>query len=103
MTRPMFLLLFAALFIAGVISWFASSQPDGLERVAIDQGFEHTAEEPPMEVMPDYEVPGIGGPLSTTVAGILGVAVVFGLCMLLGRLRAVRHSGRKTHHAPPPY
>jgi hypothetical protein len=32
-----------ALVTGGILSLFASSQPDGMERVAIDKGFEETA------------------------------------------------------------
>lgn len=34
--------LAVALVLAGVVSVFASTAPDGLNRVARDQGFEHT-------------------------------------------------------------
>jgi cobalt/nickel transport protein len=34
-----------ALALAGVVSFFASTAPDGLSRVATDKGFSHTAEE----------------------------------------------------------
>lgn len=68
----------------------ASGDPDGLERVATDQGFSQAAEEAPFSIIPDYTVPGIGGSLSTIVAGLIGIVVVFGIVWLLGRALARR-------------
>lgn len=67
--------LLVALVLAGVVSGFASSSPDGLERVAQDEGFaseaeEHAASDGPLA---DYELDGGGG---TGVAGVVGVVVV---------------------------
>ena len=39
--------------------FFASSQPDGLERVAEDNGFLDAAQGPVFNVIPDYLVPGV--------------------------------------------
>lgn len=41
-----------ALLIAGLLSPFASSNPDGLDRVAQDHGFDHRAEPHPPAI--DY-------------------------------------------------
>jgi cobalt/nickel transport protein len=38
-------ILALALVLAGVVSFFASTAPDGLNRVAEDTGFSHTAEQ----------------------------------------------------------
>lgn len=89
MTRKLLILLVAVLALAGILSWFASPHPDGLERVAIDQQFDESAQSPAFEVLPDYTVPGIGGFMSTSIAGILGTIVVFGLVLLIGR--SMRH------------
>src|SRR5690606_32313901 len=40
-----------------LISPFASGDPDGLERVAIDMGFIGTGLDAPYEIIPDYTVP----------------------------------------------
>jgi cobalt/nickel transport protein len=75
----------ASLLMAVVFSVFASPDPDGLERVAEDLGFIGSAEESPANSpVPDYEVPGIEGWLATSLAGFLGVAVVFVLLFLAG-------------------
>ena len=70
--------LVIALVVAGVLSGFASGEPDGLERVSIDQGFEETAEEHGLADSPlaDYAVEGVeDGRLSTGLAGVIGVAI----------------------------
>lgn len=69
-----------------VLGPLASSEPDGLERVAIDAGFAEQGSEATYQVLPDYSVPFLGdGPLSLIVAGLIGVALIFGATWLLGR------------------
>jgi cobalt/nickel transport system permease protein len=71
------------------VSPFASDWPDGLEKVAATFGFEHRALEQPIVpgVIPDYAFPGIGSPTAgMIVAGIAGLASVFVVVYLLGRL-----------------
>ncbi len=86
-------ILFAALLIAGALSPFASSFPDGLEHVAEALGFAHKGEAPPLvkSPLPDYTLPFVHNDrLATSLAGILGVLVMFGLVYGLGRLLANR-------------
>ena len=84
----------AGLAIAGVIAAlaaaFASGDPDGLDSVAIEQGFEEAGKDPGFQVLPGYTIPGLDGTASTIVAGIVGIAIVFLLVFLLGRLLARR-------------
>ncbi len=71
-----------SLFLAGLISIFASPLPDGLEKVAEDKGFLEKGEvEPPIKSpIPDYTFPGVKSEkLATSIAGVLGTLVVFGL------------------------
>jgi cobalt/nickel transport protein len=73
--------LFAALLLAILISPFASSFPDGLERVAEDKGFLEKGEiQPAMAApVPDYALPGIKNKkLATSAAGVMGTLFVFG-------------------------
>ncbi len=78
--------LVICVIVGGFISLFASGEPDGLERVAEDKGFVEEAEESSFEVMPDYGVPGIGSEaLSASLAGIIGVAIMFALAYGLGK------------------
>jgi len=83
-----------ALIMACGISLFASSHPDGLERVAIDLfGGEEEMEEQieGKEVMhspmPDYVVPGIKNEtLAASLAGLIGVLLMFVLVIGIGKL-----------------
>ena len=73
--------LVLAIILALVISPFASSSPDGLERIAEDKGFLDKAQDTwPNAPLPDYTVPGvINEGLSTGLAGVIGVVAVFGV------------------------
>jgi hypothetical protein len=88
------------LLLAGVISSFASSEPDGLERVAIDEGFADTADEHAFAKGPmaDYSTRGVGDErLSTGVAGVVGVGVTF--VIAAGCVALIRRARRR---APAP-
>jgi cobalt/nickel transport system permease protein len=80
-------LAIAALIVI-VFAPLASADPDGLERVAADHGFLGAALHALYSIIPDYTVPGIDGSLSTILAGLIGVAIVFGVMVALGRLLA---------------
>ena len=83
--------LFVALIVSVIISWFASSWPDGLESIAADKGFLHKGEVEPALRAPfaDYMVPKIPSErLATSLAGIFGTLLVFGITYLVaGRLK----------------
>ena len=66
--------LLVAVVLAGLVSLRASDRPDGLERVAQDQGFADQAEEHPVGDGPlaDYELGG----RESAVPGLVGVALV---------------------------
>jgi len=71
-----------AVLVAAILSPWASALPDGLEKVAIEKGFIHKGEgkEIGPALIPDYVFPGIENQaLATSVAGVLGTLVVFGL------------------------
>ncbi len=86
----------AALVISSLVvvaaALFASGDPDGLERVAEETGFSGAAEGSPFSVIADYVFPGVDGPLATILAGLIGVAVLFGVVWLLGRTLARRRA-----------
>lgn len=86
MKRALPVVLIALLAI--VAAYVASSKPDGLERVAIDQGFADRAADPQAAPMPGYELPGAPAHLSAPVAGLLGAAAVGLLAFGAGRLLA---------------
>ncbi|WP_128375922.1 energy-coupling factor ABC transporter permease [Streptomyces cavernae] len=70
--------LATSLVLAGVVSFYASASPDGLEKVAADKGIdtkveEHTAADSPLA---DYGVEGItDARASGGLAGVIGVGV----------------------------
>ncbi|TFE24128.1 PDGLE domain-containing protein [Cohnella luojiensis] len=75
------------LVVAGVISYFASPNPDGLERVSENHGFIEKAKEPSWTAwIPDYELPGIHSPfVKVGLAGIIGAVTLFGVLYALAR------------------
>ncbi len=80
-----------AAVVVVILGPLASSDPDGLERVAIDAGFAEQGSGAAFEILPDYSVPGLGdGPLSLIAAGLIGVLVIFCATWLLGRVLARR-------------
>ena len=87
---PAALVLTVIVVVAAAL--FASGDPDGLERVAEDTGFSGAAEGSPFSIIADYIVPGVDGPLATILAGLIGVAVLFGVVWLLGRSLARRRA-----------
>ena len=92
----------AGLLLAVAVAFFsplASPHPDGLERVAEDQGFIDRAEDAPYQIIPDYVFPGVENEaLATILAGVVGTIVVFGLGYGLARL--VRRQTSSTTHSP---
>lgn len=87
-----------ALAIAGVVSFYASGHPDGLEYVAESTGFLHTAEDPATAGSPlaDYGVSGVeNARLSGGLAGVIGVLVTL---LLAGGLALVLR--RRTNASP---
>lgn len=96
MSRRAFLVvgIVAALLLAGVGSHYASTSPDGLERVAEQVGFAGTAEESATADSPlaDYQAAGVDSArLAGGLAGVLGALAVL---LLMGALAyAVRRRG----------
>lgn len=84
--RPVLVPLAAAGLIALVLSPFASPYPDGLESVAALFPFLHASAPAFVAPMADYTFPGIAsGFLSTGLAGLAGVGLVFAAAWLLAR------------------
>lgn len=83
-----------ALVCAGGVSYYASASPDGLEKVAEDQGIDAKAEEHAAKDSPlaDYSVKDIANPrISGGLAGVIGVgatlAVGTGVFVVVRRRR----------------
>ena len=71
-----------ALVLAGVVSFYASSSPDGLTKVSQDEGFAQTEKEHRTADGPlaGYQAKDVDNQrLSGAVAGVIGVAVVLAL------------------------
>jgi PDGLE domain len=74
------LALAVAVGLATAVSPFASSSPDGLEKVAGDNSFLDRGEPQETSALSDYAVPGVGDErLATGLAGFGGTLIVFGL------------------------
>jgi hypothetical protein len=74
--------LLVALLLAGVVSFYASDSPDGLERVANDTGVNAAEEEHALSGsrFADYGTSGVDDArLSGGLAGIVGVVATFAL------------------------
>ncbi len=95
-----------ALLLAGVVSYYASSRPDGLEKVAADKGLDRGEEEHDLADSPlaDYQTDEVGNErLSGGLAGVIGVSAT----LLLGTgvfwvvRRLPRSQGPRTGPADP--
>lgn len=96
--------LIVTLLVAGVVSYYASGSPDGLEKVSVEQGFDGTARDSAAADSPmaDYSTLGVADErLSGGLAGVVGVLVVLAVAGLLfwvlrRRARAGDASGRSS-------
>ncbi|MDS1029374.1 PDGLE domain-containing protein [Bacillota bacterium LX-D] len=91
--------LLVALLIGVFLSPFASSSPDGLERVAEDKGF--LAKSEGREVvgapMPDYVLPVISNEtVAGSAAGAVGTIITFGAAYGLAKI--VSKKNKKVDH-----
>jgi cobalt/nickel transport protein len=74
--------LLVALLLAGFGSYYASSAPDGLNKVAADKGLDAGAKDSATAGSPlaDYSVTGVSNErLSSGLAGVIGVGVTLAL------------------------
>jgi len=94
--------LLAALLVAGVVSFYASSAPDGLDRVAEDNGIAEQASDHGAAGAPlaDYQTRGVEDErLSGGLAGVIGVGVV--LVLAGGLTWVVRRRGTEPDDPSP--
>ena len=99
--------ILVALVLAGVASYYASSSPDGLNRVAEDQGFSRTERSHAAEGSPlaGYDTEGVRDRrLSGGLAGVAGSLVVLvlagGLTLVVRRGSGVRDEERQHVERP---
>ena len=91
------LALALAVGLGTAASPFASSSPDGLERVAGDQAFLASGRPAPLQEnapAPDYAFPGVSDPrVATGLAGFSGTLLVFGSALAVAALARRRREG----------
>jgi hypothetical protein len=82
-----------AALVVIVLAPLASADPDGLEAVAEEKGFIETAQDALFSIIPDYAFPGVDDPvISTVLAGLIGIVIVFLVMVGLGRILRRRTS-----------
>jgi len=88
--------------LAFLSGFFSSSAPDGLERVAIDEGFTQAAHEHTLSKSPlsGYSSPGIEDEKTGTgIAGAIGILASF--AAVWGLLRVLSWRARPARSHPP--
>lgn len=82
-----------ALLVAVFLSPFASSNPDGLDRVSQDYGFDDKAiPDAPARKLPfhsifdEYAMRGVPEGIATPLAGLVGTLATFGIAWSAGKL-----------------
>ncbi|MEU9607693.1 energy-coupling factor ABC transporter permease [Streptomyces sp. NPDC048057] len=96
--------LVVAVGLAGFVSHYASTEPDGLEKVAADEGFDGTAEEHASADSPlaDYGIDGITDTrLSGGLAGVIGVGATAAVGTGVFAVVVVRRRRSRTAGAGP--
>lgn len=92
--------LLVGLALAMLVSPFASSSPDGMEKVAAEEGFGDAADDHALADAPlaDYGVEGVDDEkVGTALAGLIGTMATFGIALgLFGLLRIVRERSDRT-------
>jgi cobalt/nickel transport system permease protein len=90
----------AALLLAVVGVLFASAQPDGLEKLAETIGISGREQTTVASPVPDYELAWIESPwLRKAAAGLVGLGIIYVLCLGLGRLlkgRSLAKAGQES-------
>ncbi|MFZ9284277.1 MAG: PDGLE domain-containing protein [Candidatus Nanopelagicales bacterium] len=85
--------VFVTLLLASVVSYYASGDPDGLEKVAEEKGFIEDATEHGLGNSPlaDYGVSGVTDDrLSVALAGAVGVVLMLVLSTFMFKFLAKR-------------
>jgi cobalt/nickel transport protein len=85
--------ILSALIIAVFLSPFASTNPDGLDRVAEDLQFTHkedpnapSSQLPFAKIFDGYALKGVPEGVATPFAGLLGTLATFGIAWGIGKL-----------------
>jgi cobalt/nickel transport protein len=98
-----------ALLVAIFLSPFASSDPDGLDRVSQDLKFDRKAsEDAPAKKLPfshifdEYTLKGVPEGMATPLAGLIGTLVTFGFAWGIGKLVIRRSTPNRPPEEPSP-
>jgi cobalt/nickel transport system permease protein len=82
--------LLVALALAIASPW-ASANPDGLQKVASEQGFLQAARGPLFKLIPNYNLPGVSNQtLATILAAVIGTLIVFVVALSVAYARRHR-------------
>ncbi len=85
--------------VVALFSPWASSSPDGLERVAEDEAFIEEAKDNGYEIIPDYTFPGVENEkVATILSGLIGIGIVAGLCF--GLSYVMKSTSKKSSSGP---
>ncbi|MFB3825314.1 MAG: energy-coupling factor ABC transporter permease [Bryobacteraceae bacterium] len=92
-SRALAAVALAAVLLAAVGVMFASASPDGLEKLAAEIGIAGRARNLIATPVTDYEAGFLETPwLRKAAAGLAGLALIYGVCVLVGRAAARRRS-----------
>ena len=84
--------LIVILVCLAVLIPFVSNDPDGLSRVAEDLGVNETVS-PSQTLMQDYDIPIVKNDYGSTLfAGVIGVFLVLGAALFLGKVLSKNNS-----------
>ena len=90
-----------AVLLATTVSPFASSSPDGLEKVAQTKGFAQAAEGHQVwkwAPIAEYLMPGVRSErVATALAGLVGTLAVFGASVALAAALAKKRRSSQSH------
>lgn len=77
------LAILISVLVAGILSYFASSNPDGLEKVSEDKGLDVQVTDSAVadSIFADYGIAGLEN--STGLAGLVGLIITGGIGYLL--------------------
>lgn len=91
-----------SLVLAGIVSYYASGHPDGLQFVAHQLGFGDAAQAGHDAPLAGYSVKGVSdGRLSGGLAGVIGVVVTGAIAFAM--TWALRRRGSRTSNPPGPH
>lgn len=86
----------ASVVLAGAGLWFASTRPDGIEKLSRDIGLASHARAFFASPLAEYKLQLVSSPfLAKSLAGLIGLLIVYLLCLGLGRILAARPAPRQ--------